>query len=313
MLEHTGLLPHLNPGVLTADDLRALRPRSASMGMMLETTSERLSQRGGPHFGSPDKLPAARLATLDAAGAERVPFTTGILIGIGETRAERLDALLAIRESHERHGHVQEVIVQNFRAKPGTRGWWTPRSRPSTTISGRSRSRGSCCPDSTRSRATTELTHPRLRGDKHWTVGGWRRGPSLPARRRSLNAEATRGRADAADAMREGAEARANLEREQTRATLRAAIARLTIASRALQQSTDAHRIVGRRCDAGLATAVELLDAATVETQTRLALVGAQFGAIVAVAERLKAVGHDPAVLRALDRDTGVAGSFDKP
>jgi FO synthase len=121
VLERTGLLPHLNPGVLTADDLRALRPLSASMGLMLETTSARLSQRGGPHFGSPDKRPAARLATLDTAGAERVPFTTGILIGIGETRAERIDALLAIRESHERYGHVQEVIVQNFRAKPGTR------------------------------------------------------------------------------------------------------------------------------------------------------------------------------------------------
>ncbi|HJX49332.1 MAG TPA: 7,8-didemethyl-8-hydroxy-5-deazariboflavin synthase CofG, partial [Gaiellaceae bacterium] len=86
VLEQTGLLPHLNPGVLAADDVRMLRPRAASMGIMLETTSERLSQRGGPHFGSPDKLPAARLATLDAAGAERVPFTTGILIGIGETR-----------------------------------------------------------------------------------------------------------------------------------------------------------------------------------------------------------------------------------
>ena len=121
VLERTGLLPHLNPGVLTVDDLRTLRPLSASMGIMLETTSERLSQRGGPHFGSPDKLPVARLATLDAAGAERVPFTTGILIGIGETREERIDALLAIRESHERYGHVQEVIVQNFRAKEGTR------------------------------------------------------------------------------------------------------------------------------------------------------------------------------------------------
>src|SRR5665213_3920701 len=120
VLEETGLLPHLNPGVLSADDLRALRPVSASMGIMLETTSERLSQRGGAHFGSPDKLPAARLATIDAAGAARIPFTTGILIGIGETREERLDALLAIKESHERHGHIQEVIVQNFRAKPGT-------------------------------------------------------------------------------------------------------------------------------------------------------------------------------------------------
>jgi FO synthase len=88
---------------------------------MLETTAERLSARGGPHFGSPDKLPARRLETLDAAGAARVPFTTGILIGIGETRSERIEALLAIRELAERHGHVQEVIVQNFRAKPGTR------------------------------------------------------------------------------------------------------------------------------------------------------------------------------------------------
>jgi FO synthase len=121
VLEETGLLPHLNPGVLTRDDVRALRPVSASMGTMLETTSERLSARGGPHFGSPDKLPAARLATLAAAGEERVPFTTGVLIGIGETRAERLEALQAIRELADRYGHVQEVIVQNFRAKPGTR------------------------------------------------------------------------------------------------------------------------------------------------------------------------------------------------
>ena len=121
VLEETGLLPHLNPGVLTSDDVRALRPVSASMGLMLETTSERLSARGGPHFGSPDKEPARRLATIAAVGEGRVPFTTGILIGIGETRAERLDALCAIRELAERHGHVQEVIVQNFRAKPGTR------------------------------------------------------------------------------------------------------------------------------------------------------------------------------------------------
>src|SRR2546422_5177440 len=102
VLDETGLLPHLNPGVMTVDDIRALRPLSASMGLMLETTSERLSARGGPHFGSPDQLPAVRLATIAAAGAERVPFTTGILIGIGETRAERDDALLAIRERGER-------------------------------------------------------------------------------------------------------------------------------------------------------------------------------------------------------------------
>jgi FO synthase len=121
VLDETGLLPHLNPGVLTREDARSLRSVSASMGAMLETTSERLSARGGPHFGSPDKAPAARLATIAAAGEERVPFTTGILIGIGERRAERLEALHAIRELAERYGHVQEVIVQNFRAKPGTR------------------------------------------------------------------------------------------------------------------------------------------------------------------------------------------------
>src|SRR5215210_1105184 len=121
VLEETGLLPHLNPGVLGDDDLAALRKVSVSQGIMLETASERLSRRGGPHFGSPDKLPSARLATIDAAGRARVSFTTGILIGIGETRAERIEALLAIRDVHERHGHVQEVIVQNFRAKPGTR------------------------------------------------------------------------------------------------------------------------------------------------------------------------------------------------
>jgi len=121
VLDETGLLPHLNPGVMTRDDLAALRPVSASMGIMLETVAERLSARGGPHFGSPDKLPAARLETLRAAGEARVPFTTGILIGIGETRAERIEALVAIRELAAAHGHVQEVIVQNFRAKPGTR------------------------------------------------------------------------------------------------------------------------------------------------------------------------------------------------
>jgi FO synthase len=121
VLDATGLLPHLNPGAMSVDDIRALRPASASMGLMLETTSERLSARGGPHYGSPDKLPAARLATIHAAGEARVPFTTGILIGIGETRAERIEALRAIRDLAERYGHVQEVIVQNFRAKPGTR------------------------------------------------------------------------------------------------------------------------------------------------------------------------------------------------
>ena len=120
-LTETGLLPHLNPGVMTREDVRELRRVSVSLGLMLETTSERLSARGGPHFGSPDKQPARRLETVVAAGEERVPFTTGLLIGIGESREERIDALLAIRELADTYGHVQEVIVQNFRAKPGTR------------------------------------------------------------------------------------------------------------------------------------------------------------------------------------------------
>jgi len=121
VLEETGLLPHLNPGVMSRDELAALRPVSASMGIMLETASERLSRKGMPHYGSPDKLPARRLETIAAAGELEIPFTTGILIGIGETREERIEALLAIRELDERYGHIQEVIVQNFRAKPGTR------------------------------------------------------------------------------------------------------------------------------------------------------------------------------------------------
>nr|WP_228479370.1 7,8-didemethyl-8-hydroxy-5-deazariboflavin synthase CofG [Microbacterium atlanticum] len=122
----TGLLAHANPGVMTADELRALRPTAPSMGMMLETTSRRLFEEPGQvHFGSPDKDPAVRLEVLDAAGRERVPFTTGILVGIGESVRDRAESLVAIREVHERHrvggqGHVQEVIVQNFRAKPRT-------------------------------------------------------------------------------------------------------------------------------------------------------------------------------------------------
>jgi FO synthase len=121
VLEKTGLLPHANPGVMTRDELAALREVTASQGIMLETSADRLSERGGPHFGSPDKRPAARLETLRLAGELAIPFTTGILIGIGETREERIDALLAIRELHARYGHIQEVIVQNFRAKPGTK------------------------------------------------------------------------------------------------------------------------------------------------------------------------------------------------
>ena len=121
VLSATGLLPHLNPGLLDETWLRRLKKVSLSQGLMLETAALRLSAPGGPHFGSPDKHPARRLATLAAAGRARVPFTTGLLIGIGETRRERIEALLAIRELHERYGHIQEIIIQNFRAKPGTR------------------------------------------------------------------------------------------------------------------------------------------------------------------------------------------------
>jgi len=116
----TGLLPHVNAGVMGADDMAALRAVSASQGLMLESLSDRLMAKGGAHYRSPDKAPAARLETLRIAGKLAVPYTTGILIGIGETRAERLEALLAIRDLHARHGHIQEVIVQNFRAKPRT-------------------------------------------------------------------------------------------------------------------------------------------------------------------------------------------------
>ncbi len=121
VLEETGLLPHLNPGVMSRSELELLRPVSASMGIMLETSAERLSEKGGPHWASPDKVPARRLETIRLAGELAIPFTSGILIGIGETRQERIDALLVLKALGEEHGHVQEVIVQNFRAKPGTR------------------------------------------------------------------------------------------------------------------------------------------------------------------------------------------------
>ncbi len=121
VFRETGLLPHANPGVMTAGEIALLRSVSISQGIMLETSAARLGEKGGPHFGSPDKHPAVRLETVRLAGEARVPFTTGILIGIGETRDERIDALLALRELHRKHGHIQEIIVQNFRAKSGTR------------------------------------------------------------------------------------------------------------------------------------------------------------------------------------------------
>src|SRR5712675_1345013 len=122
VLEETGLLPHLNPGVLSWQDFQRLKPVAPSMGMMLETTASRLfTDKGGPHFGSPDKDPAVRLRVLEDAGRSSVPFTTGILIGIGETLAERADSIFAIRQVAREYGGIQEVIVQNFRAKPDTR------------------------------------------------------------------------------------------------------------------------------------------------------------------------------------------------
>jgi FO synthase len=120
VLDETGLLPHLNPGVLSSGDFELLRDAAPSMGLMIESTSDRLLQSGMAHHGSPDKVPALRLATLELAGRHKVPFTTGLLIGIGETWEERAETLLSIRASHERWGQVQEVIVQNFRAKPDT-------------------------------------------------------------------------------------------------------------------------------------------------------------------------------------------------
>lgn len=121
VFDETGLLPHVNPGTLTQAELEQLRAVSPSMGLMLESAAQRLTQKGMPHYGSPDKEPSVRLKTLADAGRAQIPFTTGILIGIGETRRERVESLLAIRELHETHGHIQEIIIQNFRAKPGTK------------------------------------------------------------------------------------------------------------------------------------------------------------------------------------------------
>lgn len=126
VLRRTGLLPHANPGLMTEADIVMLRPYNASMGIMLENVSPRLLRPGMPHHRCPDKVPARRLETMEAAGRQRVAFTTGILIGIGETPQERVDSLFAIRELHRRYGHIQEVIVQNFRAKPDIAMWDRP-------------------------------------------------------------------------------------------------------------------------------------------------------------------------------------------
>ena len=120
VIEATGLLPHLNPGVMAYEELARLKQVSASMGLMLETSADRLGEVGGPHHRSPDKVPAVRLRTIEDAGRLAIPFTTGILVGIGETDRERAESLLAIRSLHLRYGHIQEVIVQNFLPKPDT-------------------------------------------------------------------------------------------------------------------------------------------------------------------------------------------------
>jgi len=118
VLEETGLLPHSNPGLMGRRDLRRLKEVNISLGLMLESISDRLGLSSGPHFNAPDKKASLRLKTIEEAGELRIPFTTGLLIGIGENWGERIDSLFAIRELHERHGHIQEIIIQNFRPKP---------------------------------------------------------------------------------------------------------------------------------------------------------------------------------------------------
>ena len=118
VIEKTSLLPHVNAGTLSEYELKKLKNVSASMGMMLETTSKRLNKKGEAHYACPDKVPIQRIRTLVAAGSSKVPFTTGILIGIGETFDERIEALLLLEKIHNRYGHIQEVIIQNFQRKP---------------------------------------------------------------------------------------------------------------------------------------------------------------------------------------------------
>jgi FO synthase len=120
VIEQSNMLPHVNAGTLSLDEIRRLKPVSASMGMMLETVSKRLLLKGNVHYACPDKVPVQRLRTLERAGQLDVPFTTGILIGIGETWLERVESLIAINEIHAQYGHIQEVIVQNFCAKENT-------------------------------------------------------------------------------------------------------------------------------------------------------------------------------------------------
>jgi len=129
ILTETALLPHANPGLMSSNWLRRLRAFCPSLGLMLEGTNDALLQRGAAHDGAPDKISELRLRTIEQAGELNIPFTTGLLIGIGETPAERVDALLVLRRLHQRYGHIQEIIIQNFRPKPGTRmhNWPEPR------------------------------------------------------------------------------------------------------------------------------------------------------------------------------------------
>lgn len=161
VLEETGLLPHANAGALDGDGLRALRAVAPSQGMMVETLARRLAGPGGPHHRAPDKTPERRLATLEAAGEARVPFTTGILVGIGETEAERAEALLAVAGSHGRHGHVQEVIVQNFRPKTGTAMHRHPAAAPEDLLRAVALAR-LVLPDDVRVQAPPNLSEPEL-------------------------------------------------------------------------------------------------------------------------------------------------------
>lgn len=124
--EESGLFPHANPGIMTPSDIRALRPTNVSMGLMLENISDRLTEEGMPHHLCPDKVPAVRMGTIEAAGRLDVPFTTGILVGIGETTSEIVDSLFALRAANDRGGHIQEYIIQNFRAKANTRMRFSP-------------------------------------------------------------------------------------------------------------------------------------------------------------------------------------------
>ena len=170
VLAETGLLPHLNPGVMSRDELTELRPVAASMGIMLETTAERLAARDGPHWASPDKVPARRLETMRLAGELSIPFTSGILVGIGETREERLESLVALRELASEHGHLREVIVQNFRAKPDTRMAAHPDASLEEHLWSVAAARIVLGPDDARAGATEprlrRLSAPARRGDR---------------------------------------------------------------------------------------------------------------------------------------------------